>query len=162
MKIGLYFGSTLGSSKAIAELIAKEMEVDLFDVSNGIENITTYEKLIFGTNTWGYGELQDDWEGVVSQLNKIDFSGKKIAIYGTGDSEGYSDTFVDAIGILAKIVEKQGGKLIGLCEKETYNFENSLALRDGKFLGLPIDNDNQFSLTEERVKKWIIKIKGEF
>ena len=43
-----------------------------------------------------------------------------------------------------------------------YNFSESKALRDGEFIGLAIDDNNQSNLTDERVKKWVEKLKGEF
>ena len=162
MKIGLFYGSTLGGAKSVAEEIEALMEVSLYDVAQGIENISNFTNLIFGTNTWGYGDLQDDWEGVRTTLEKVDFTGKKVAIYSTGDAESYSDTFVDAIGILGEIVEKKGGTLIGFTSTEGYNFTNSKALRNGMFLGLAIDDNNQGSLTKDRVTKWASQIKGEF
>jgi flavodoxin I len=95
-------------------------------------------------------------------LKNIDFSGKKVAIYSTGDQESYPDTFVDSIGILADVVEAKGAKIVGYTEVEGYNFNESKGQRDGKFIGLAIDDNNQSSLTEERVKKWIETLKGEF
>lgn len=162
MKVGLFYGSTLGSAKAVAEEIGTLLEVEIFDVAKGIDSISDYTNLIFGTNTWGYGDLQDDWEGVRASLEKIDFTGKKVAIYSTGDAEGYSDTFVDSIGILGEIVEKNGGTLIGFTSTEGYVFNDSKGLRDGVFMGLAIDDNNQGNLTKERITKWVEQIKGEF
>lgn len=162
MKTGLFYGSTLGAAKGVAELIAKEIEVDIYDVSNGIDDVSKYDTLILGTNTWGYGELQDDWQGVIDAFKEFDFTGKKVAIYSTGDQESYSDTFVDAIGILAEVVEKNGGVIVGYTSCDGYNFSESKALRDGEFIGLAIDDNNQSNLTDERVKKWVEKLKGEF
>ena len=161
MKIGLFYGSTLGTAKIVAESIAELLEVELFDVAKGIDGIENYDNLILGTNTWGYGDLQDDWESVKKQFEKIDFTGKKVAIYSTGDAQGYPDTFVDAIGILGEIVEKNGGKLIGFSSVEGYEFNDSKAKRDGKFIGLAIDDNNQSSLTDIRVKNWVETLKGE-
>ncbi len=39
MKTGLFYGSTLGAAKGVAELIAKEIEVDIYEVSNGIDDV---------------------------------------------------------------------------------------------------------------------------
>lgn len=162
MKVGIFYGSTLGTAESIAKTIARELETEAFDVANGIDDIKNFDSLILGTNTWGYGDLQDNWESVRSEFEKIDFSGKKVAIFSTGDGEGYPDTFVDSIAILGEIVEKNKGILIGFTELDTYNFNSSKAVKDGKFIGLPIDSDNQSSLTEERVKNWLEQIKGEF
>lgn len=162
MKIGLFYGSTLGAAKAVAEEIGTLLELEIYDVAKGIDSIKDYTNLILGTNTWGYGDLQDDWEGVRAILEKVDFTAKKVAIYSTGDAEGYSDTFVDSIGILGEIVEKNGGTLVGFTSTETYEFSDSKGLRDGMFMGLAIDDNNQGNLTKDRVNKWVEQIKGEY
>nr|MBA3924398.1 flavodoxin FldA [Nostocaceae cyanobacterium] len=38
----------------------------------------------------------------------------------------------------------------------------SKAVRDGKFVGLALDEDNQSELTAERIKAWAAQLKGEF
>ena len=58
MKIGLFYGTTLGAAKVVADLIAKEIEVEVFDVANGIEELNKFDSLIFGTNTWGYVDFK--------------------------------------------------------------------------------------------------------
>ena len=63
---------------------------------------------------------------------------------------------------MAEIIESRGGKLVGLTSAEGYEFESSKALRGDKFLGLPLDQENQARLTNERVKKWVEQIKKEF
>ena len=165
MATAIYYSSSTGNTEKSAGRIRKNLSKDikLVNISNdGFENIEQYDKIIFGTNTWGYGDLQDDWERVLKDLKNIDFSGKKVAIYSTGDQESYPDTFVDSIGILADVVEAKGAKIVGYTEVEGYNFNESKGQRDGKFIGLAIDDNNQSSLTEERVKKWIETLKGEF
>jgi len=59
-------------------------------------------------------------------------------------------------------VEKNGGKLIGFSSVEGYEFNDSKAKRDDKFIGLAIDDNNQSSLTDIRVKNWVEMLKGEF
>ena len=44
----------------------------------------------------------------------------------------------------------------------SYDFSESKAVKNGKFVGLAIDEDNQSDLTEERVKTWVAQIKREF
>ena len=59
---------------------------------------------------------------------------------------------------------ENGGKVIGYTEKDSsYDFETiPKALLDEKtFYGLCIDQDNQEELTEERVSKWVEKVKKE-
>ena len=59
---------------------------------------------------------------------------------------------------MAEIIEQAGGKIIGSTEVEGYTFENSKALRDGKFVGLLLDQDNQAKLSGKRIKDWVASI----
>ena len=47
-----------------------------------------------------------------------------------------------------------GANMIDYTSPEGYDFTDSKALREGKFLGLPLDATNEDDLTEGRVKKW--------
>jgi flavodoxin I len=52
--------------------------------------------------------------------------------------------------------------VIGLTSTEGFTLERSAALRDGKFLGLALDIENQAALTDERIKNWVEQLKTEF
>ena len=43
-----------------------------------------------------------------------------------------------------------------------YEFDASEALVNGKFMGLPVDEDFEPELTDERVKKWIEQLRPDF
>ena len=109
------------------------------------------------------GELQNDWEDYFDKFKTIDFTGKKVALFGLGDQIGYGEWYCDGIGILAQVVEKNGGNIIGFTEKDdSYEFESSKALFDeNTFWGLALDEDNQDDLTEDRLKNWFEKLKIE-
>ena len=93
---------------------------------------------------------------------ELDFTGKQAAFFGCGDQVGYSDNFLDAIGLLAKPFMANGGKLVERWPTEGYDFDLSLALDGDDFLGLGLDNDNQDEETEERLIIWAELIKDEF
>ena len=67
----------------------------------------------------------------------------------------YANNFVDGMGILADIVEKIGGELVGETSTIDYVFNDSRALRDGKFVGLPLDEDYESERTEARIEQWL-------
>lgn len=69
---------------------------------------------------------------------------------------------MDALGILEEKISEQGGTTVGYWSKDGYDFNESKALRDGKFVGLALDEDNQSDLTEERIKAWVTQLKKEF
>jgi flavodoxin I len=166
-KVGLFYGTQTGNTETIAELIQKELGgdgvVDLHDISSSeIGDFDDYECIIIGCPTWNVGELQADWEGFSDELENIDFNGKKVAYFGAGDQIGYADNFQDAIGILEEKIASLGGKTVGYWPTDGYDFNESKAVRNGKFVGLAIDEDNQSDLTDSRVKTWVSQLKREF
>ena len=165
-KIGLFYGTTTGKTETVAEIIQKTFEditVDLHDISKTeAADFSEYEYLIIGSPTWNLGDLQDDWEAFFSELDEINFSGKTVAYFGTGDQIGYGDTFQDAMGMLEEKISERGGKTIGYTTTDGYDFSASKAIRDGKFCGLAIDDDSQPHLTKKRIKAWVPQIKQEF
>ena len=55
-----------------------------------------------------------------------------------------------------------GANLVGLWENQGYEHTASKAIRDGYFLGLALDEDNQAELTDERVSAWVEQVLIEF
>jgi flavodoxin I len=166
-KIGLFFGTQTGNTEAVAEAIQAKLGgdsvVDLHDISEAEPgDFEAYECLIIGCPTWNIGELQADWEGFYDELDAIDFSGKKVAYFGTGDQIGYADNFQDAIGILEEKVASLGGTTVGYWPADGYEFNDSKALRGSKFVGLALDEDNQSDLTDQRLTAWTAQLKVEF
>lgn len=165
-KIGLFYGSNLGTTMEIAERI-KDKLADKADVHNiadsSKELIQKYENLIFGTSTWGYGELQDDWSAFLEDNSKIDLNNKKVALFGLGDQDSHQDVFVNGMGKLFDYVKENGAEVIGFWPIANYEYGNdTTAVRNKIFVGLPIDEINQPELTEERINGWIEMILKEF
>ncbi len=169
-KIGVFYGSDTGCTEAVMEKLKEIIEdkADFHDVS-GVKNkddLLAYSHLILAIPTWYDGELQSDWESFFPDFQKIDFEERKIAIVGLGDQIGYGEFFVDGIGILAKAAMEQQAQLVGLCAIDGYDFEESQALIDidGEtyFLGLPLDEDNQPEMTDDRLGTWMVQVLEEF
>jgi flavodoxin I len=166
-KVALFFGTQTGNTETVAELIQQHLGgadvVTLHDVADASpSDFEDYDCLIIGCPTWNIGELQSDWEGVYDDLDDVDFNGKQVAYFGTGDQVGYADNFQDAMGILEAKISSLGGVTVGHWPAEGYDFNDSKALRDGKFVGLAIDEDNQSELTADRVEAWAKQLKSEF
>ncbi len=164
-KIGLFYGTTSGKTRKVAEMIKKEFgakSVDIHNISEiKPEEILKYNNIIFGTSAWGVGDMQDDWEILIDDIVELDLSNKKIALYGLGDQIEYPGSFVDGLGSLyCRMPDKD--KIVGFFPTEGYKYYFSSAEKDGVFVGLPIDEDKQPELTEERVKKWVAQLKKEF
>lgn len=164
-KTGIFFGSSSGTTEDIAGRIAQKLGLDSSDVHNvdsaSAEDVAPYEVLILGSSTWGLGELQDDWEGFLAKLKKADLSGKAVAIFGTGDAGSYSDTFCDAIGIIYEGLQGTGCTFCGAVSTDGYSYDDSVALKDGKFVGLPLDEVNEDDQTDQRLDSWIAQLKTE-
>ena len=64
--------------------------------------------------------------------------------------------------MLAEVVLKNGGRLIGLTSTEGYKFEKSTGLKDeNTFYGLPIDEDNEPTHSPLRIMAWVKQLKEE-
>ncbi|MCE2594482.1 flavodoxin FldB [Motilimonas cestriensis] len=167
MKIGLFYGSTTCYTEIAAEKIRDaigEELVDLFNIKETpLSKTQDYDVLILGISTWDYGELQEDWAELWQQLNGLTVQGKIIALYGMGDQEGYSQWFQDALGMLHDELLPQGPTFIGYTSVDGYEFEASKALTaDGsQFVGLALDEDNQYDLSDERIQNWAIQVLTE-
>jgi flavodoxin I len=163
--IGIFYGSTGGNTENVAKKIASRLGVetnDLHDVGTaGAEDLNGYEVLLFGSSTWGIGDLQDDWEGFIRTVGKADLSGKKVALFGCGDSASYPDSFCEALGKIYAVV-KDKATVIGLTGVAGYSFDASEAVIGDRFAGLPLDEDNESDLTEGRLDNWIAQLKNEF
>ena len=88
--IGIFYGSSTGTTEGIAKRIAEKLGVedkDIHDVSNASPaDVAPYEILLLGCSTWGAGDLQDDWDSYLGKLKKLDLSEKTVALFGCGDS----------------------------------------------------------------------------
>lgn len=163
-KIGIYYGSSTGNTQNIAEIIAGRLGVpssDVHDVTSASADFSGYDILLFGSSTWGIGDLQDDWEGFIGKVSNADLAGKKVAIFGCGDSASYSDSFCDAIGKIFHTVERKGCTIIGKVSDDKYSYNSSEAFIDGKLIGLPLDVDNESDKTDERINAWVNQLKAE-
>ncbi|NLC27971.1 MAG: flavodoxin [Campylobacteraceae bacterium] len=160
MSIAITYGSTSGNTKKVAKKIAEALgkEVAILDVAESDATVlNSYDTLILGTSTWYGGELQDDWDSF--DFEPLNLSGKKVALFGLGDTEAYGDEFCDAMGILYDICIKKGANIIGdNWPIDGYGFEYSNAVRDGFFVGLAIDEENQEGQTKARIEKWVKSI----
>jgi flavodoxin I len=153
------YGSSTGTCEAIAEKIASKLGCEAVNVQNlTADVINNHQNLILGTSTWGAGEMQDDWYDGLKMLQSADLSGKTIALFGCGDCSTYSDTFVGGMGELYHGIKDCGARFIGCVETGEYTFDDSEAVIDGKFIGLPLDDINEDDKTDSRIEAWIAQI----
>jgi flavodoxin I len=170
-KIGLFFGPEKGSVHRVAEKVKTalgEQNVEMISVNDAIpSDLVKYDLIIFGISTvgketWDSNYSNTDWSKFFPNISKVDFSGKTVAIFGLGDHVTYSSYFVNAMGMLAKDLLKNGATIVGKVDPSGYEFDESEAIFDGMFIGLPIDEDFEPELTDERVASWTKSIKPAF
>ena len=170
-KIAIFYGPLNGSVHRIAKLVASEIgaeKVDLIHIASATaEDLEKYTKIIFGISTIGKDTWQQkfdntDWSHFFPVVTSFDFTGKRVAIFGLGDHITYAYHFVDSMGLLGKTIRNQGGEILGTVSTDGYTFQDSDAIVDGKFIGLPVDEDFEPELTGERVSAWIESLMKEF
>ncbi|MEZ8740001.1 flavodoxin FldB [Photobacterium swingsii] len=168
MNIGLFYGSTTCYTEMAAEKIRDCIGPELVTLHNiketDVSEMNQYDMLILGISTWDFGELQEDWEAVWEQLDGLQLTGKTIALFGLGDQEGYTEWFLDAMGMLHEKLLPTGANFVGYWENKGYEFEASKALTEDEqfFVGLALDEDSQFEQSDMRITTWCEQIMTEY
>ena len=170
MKVGLFYGSTTCYTEMVAEKLqaAFSQQTEITLVLHNIKDDSLslcqhYDFLIFGISTWDYGQLQEDWESSWDEVAQLDLSAKVVALYGMGDQVGYSEWFQDALGMLHDHLTPTGAYIIGYWPNKGYEFIGSKALTDDEqsFVGLSLDDESQYQLTDERIEQWVNQLSNE-
>merc|ERR1719335_1821248 len=164
--VGLFWGSQSGKTEEVAEMIAGEAGLEAKDISEmSAGDLAGYDGLIVGTPTWNTGADEQRsgtaWDDLLEEIRGTDLCGKPVAVFGTGDSVSYGDNFCDAIEELHSTFAAAGAKMLGAVDSSGYEHDESKSDQDGKFLGLPLDQDNEDDQTEGRVKAWVAQLKSE-
>lgn len=164
--VGLFFGTQTGKTEEVADAIGAGTGLspqDIGDVASS--DLPGFDGLIVGAPTWHTGADEQrsgtPWDDYIDEIRSLDMCGKPVAVFGTGDSAGYGDNFCDAIEELHSAFKQAGAKMVGYTDASGYQHAESKSDQDGKFLGLPLDQDNEDDMTEGRVKAWLEQIKSE-
>jgi flavodoxin I len=167
-KTGIFYGPEKGSVAKVAKLIAEKLGTDKTDLhlvkDSNISTINAYNQIILGISTigttnWDSEHTDTDWDTFFTQLNKADWKGKTVAIFSLGDHINYPDHFVDAIGWVYQRLKPLQANIVGFCNTDDYHFNESEGIVEGKFAGLPLDEDNESEKTDERLNKWLDQLK---
>jgi flavodoxin I len=173
-KIGLFFGTETGTTRLVAKKIHKLLGDDIASKPLNVNRIAPaemlqYDALILGTPSYGVeqipgrsvGCLEANWEEFLNQLalEKPDFSGKRIALYGLGAQERYPERFASSLMRLHEVLKAYGAEFVGGWETDNYTFEQSAAVVEGRFVGLVIDQRTQSMHTDDRIARWLDQVK---
>lgn len=163
MRKAIFYGTTTFTTEDVAyKLQEKVKDAEVFNVIDGIDNMEDFDLIYICTPTYGRGELEDHWADVIEELENKDLSSKYVALLGTGDSIVHGDSFVNTLSSMYEILEKTNCTFLGnRVSVDDYSFEESTAIREGYFIGLPIDEMNEYELTEDRIDRWINQIEEQ-
>lgn len=113
----IVYGSTMGNTEIAANMIA--------DVIRGAGNSAIvlnaanvdcnglcagFDCVLFGSSTWGDGQLQDNFSVLYDCFDNLGVTGVKSAAFGCGDS-GYP-TFCGAVDIIHSALEEYDAKIV--------------------------------------------------
>ncbi len=161
--IAIFYGSNMGATEEVANILGKILDADIYNICDATKELMQkYSFLLWGSSTWGYGDLQDDWAAFLDIHGIPNLKDKTVAIFGLGDQIDHYDVFVNAIGILHDIAEEANAKIIGYWPTEGYNFgKDTTAIKNNLFKGLAIDQVIQADKTEQRLLNWSKQILKE-
>jgi len=169
-QIGIFFGTDTGTTRLIAKKIAKKIGETAAKPANvnriEPDELLAFDNLILGTPSYGINQLPgksagnpvESWEEFLPKIADADFTGKTIALYGLGNQEKYADRFASALFHLYTFFSERGASIVGDWPTDGYSFEQSLAVVDGHFVGLVIDQNTQAMLSEERLDTWLAQV----
>ncbi|KAL9139752.1 flavodoxin [Amphidinium carterae] len=164
--VGLLYSTQTGNTEEAASIISEATGLEVTAVDDlDAADLGSYDGLIVGCPTWNTGADEyrsgTAWDDLLDDIRGLSLSGKPVAVFGCGDSQSYGDNFCDGIEELRETFKAAGAKNLGYVDASGYEFEESKSVRDGKFLGLPLDQDNEAEMSEERVAAWVAQLKSE-
>ncbi|GGH41904.1 flavodoxin [Paenibacillus silvae] len=109
------FASMTGNTEEIAELIVEGItqsghEVDLKSVTDcNAADVLDYDGFMIGVYTWGDGELPDEFLDFYEELDELDLSGRRAAVFGSGDTS--YEQFCKAVDLTAEKLQERGAEV---------------------------------------------------
>lgn len=128
-------GNTEEMAEAIAEGVREQgIELNVKEVLDAVAvELEQYDGILLGAYTWGDGELPDDFLDFYDELDDVDLTGKKAAVFGSCDSS--YEKYGAAVDILIEKLQERGAEVIleGLkVELTPTNEEKQLCIAFGR------------------------------
>lgn len=139
MKASVIYGSTTGMTEAVAGKIATALGASVANVATADAGAFDADLVVLGSSTWGIGELQDDWAARLDEV-KCFLAGRKVAVFGLGDSLGFADSYCVAAETIADAAKEAGAALVGDV--------------------LKLDETNESEMTDSRIAAWVETLKN--
>ncbi|MEA3304736.1 MAG: flavodoxin domain-containing protein [Patescibacteria group bacterium] len=139
MNILILFGSTTGNTQMVVDMIESALpdtvnveahpgsDMDVIDFSD-------QDIVLFGSSTWGNGDIQESMQDLYDDLSPEYVDGKKVAVFGCGDSA--FPLFCKAVDLFEAKLKENGADII----------------QDGlKVDGMPVDS-------QDEIEAWVSTI----
>jgi flavodoxin I len=116
MKTLMIYASMSGNTEAIADLIEECLtseggQVDRMEALDAdASEMLAYDSILLGAYTWGDGELPDEFLDIYDDMEDLNLSRKKMAVFGSGD-RAY-EHFCGAVDLLEQRIAEKGGELV--------------------------------------------------
>lgn len=118
MKIILVFASASGNTEQMGEVITNKLKVlglsiDVYQIDYDdimANDLTNYDAILFGTYTWGDGELPFEVEDFYEDLADEELLGKQVALFGSCDS--FYPAYGAAIDLMAEQFRSVGAEVV--------------------------------------------------
>ncbi|MFB0844422.1 flavodoxin [Paenibacillus oleatilyticus] len=116
MKLIIVFASMTGNTEEMADEVAEGVRgagiepvvKNVMDTSG--HELGEYDGIILGAYTWGDGELPDEFLDFYEEMDGLELSGKKAAVFGSADSS-YAQ-FGKAVDLLKEKLEELGADVV--------------------------------------------------
>lgn len=158
-KVGIFYATKGGTTKAFAEQIAAKIGADIINIKDvEINALAEYKTLVLMSSSYFFGALAEDWGSKVKLLNTIDFSDKNVAIVGVGGQERHPDSFCSGVADFYDKLAFSGARFIGEVCSSDYKYTFSRLQHGSALRGLCLDKADG-DKNEARINAWVESIK---
>ena len=164
MKTAVIYWSGTGNTETMANAVAEGMK------EAGAEVTMLTPEQVQPAALSGFGAIALGCPAMGSEvLEEMDFQpmfdgcknaigSKRVALFGCGDSASYPDSFCDALAEIRDGLEATGCTFVGALDAAEYDGCASRICRDGKVIGLAVDDGASEAVNDARMEKWIAAV----
>ncbi|MCI3921134.1 flavodoxin [Paenibacillus sp. TRM 82003] len=116
VKVLIAYASMSGNTEDIANFLKSKIEphhdaIEVLEIEHmDAKDLADYDGILIGAYTWGDGELPYEAEDFYDELESVDLSGKKVAVFGSGDTA--YPKFCAAVDLFEERLKECGAELV--------------------------------------------------